>query len=153
EKWRPNPTLPGMRKIDLYYMPFTHSLIGALLWAAAAGVIAWVLSPAGRKAITGIVIAALVFSHWLLDLIVHRPDLALIDDHDKVGFGLWNHPEIAMPLEICLLLIGFAIYLYASRPRGSVGRIAPWLVLAVLLAMQYIDWFLPVSNDHTMFTA
>src|SRR6185369_5695974 len=95
EKWRPNPSLPGMRKIDLYYMPYTHSLIGALVWALAAGAVAWALSPAGRKALAGVVIAALVFSHWLLDLVVHRPDLALIDDHDKVGFGLWHEPAIA----------------------------------------------------------
>ncbi len=152
EKWRPNPDLPGMRKIDLYYMPYTHSLPGALAFAAAAGLIAWLLSPSGRKAIGAIVIAALVFSHWLLDLIVHRPDLALVDDHDKVGFGLWNYPNIAMPLEIGLLLICFAIYLGATKAKGAVGRVSPFIVLAALLGLQYIDWFMPVSNDHTMFT-
>lgn len=152
EKWRPNPSLPGMRKIDLYYMPYTHSLPGALVWAAAAGVIAVALSPAGRKALAGLIIAALVFSHWLLDLVVHRPDLALVDDHDKVGFGLWNFPEIAMPLEVGLLLIGFAIYLSASKPRGLVGRVSPFVVLLVLFAIQYIDWFMPVSSDRLQFT-
>ena len=152
EKWRPNPELPGMRKIDLYFMPYTHGLVGCLVFAAVAGALAWALSPAGRKATAAAIIAALVFSHWLLDLVVHRPDLALIDDHDKVGFGLWNWPEIAMPLEICTLLIGFAIYLYASKPKGPVGRIAPFVVLAALLGVQSIDWFLPVSNDHLQFT-
>ena len=152
EKWRPNPDLPGMRKIDLYYMPYTHSLIGCLIWALAAGALAYALSPAGRKAIAAAIIAALVFSHWLLDLVVHRPDLALIDDHDKVGFGLWNTPEIAMPLEIGLLLICFAIYLSVTQARNTMGRIAPFVVLLVLLALQYIDWFMPVSSDHTLFT-
>ena len=152
EKWRPNPSLEGMRKIDLYYMPYTHSLVGALAWAFAAGALAWALSPVGRKAIGGAIIALLVFSHWLLDLVVHRPDLALFDDHDKVGFGLWNFPEIAMPLEIGLLLIGFAVYLSATAPRGTAGRIAPWVVLLVLFAMQGIDWFLPVSSDPLQFT-
>ena len=152
EKWRPNPALPGMRKIDLYYMPYTHSLVGALVWALAAGAIAWGLSPAGRKAIAGAVIAGLVFSHWLLDLVVHRPDLALIDDHDKVGLGLWNFPEIAMPLEVGLLLIGFAVYLSVTTARGTIGRVAPWVVLLVLFVLQYIDWFMPVSSGHLQFT-
>ena len=152
ERWRPNPDLPGMRKIDLYYMPYTHSLVGCLIWAAVLGAIAYALSPQGRKAIAGAIIALLVFSHWLLDLVVHRPDLALIDDHDKVGFGLWNYPEIAMPIEIGLLLIAWAIYVYASKPKTAFGRITPFIVLAALLGLQYIDWFMPVSNDHTQFT-
>ncbi len=152
EKWRPNPSLQGMRKIDLYYMPYTHSLVGALAWATAAGALAWALSPVGRKAIGGAIIALLVFSHWLLDLAVHRPDLALIDDHDKVGFGLWNFPEVAMPLEIGLLLIGFAVYLTVTAPRSTAGRITPWVVLSVLLTIQYIDWFMPVSSDPLQFT-
>jgi membrane-bound metal-dependent hydrolase YbcI (DUF457 family) len=133
-------------------MPYTHSLVGCLVWALAAGAIAYALSPAGRKTIAAAIIAALVFSHWLLDLIVHRPDLALIDDHDKVGFGLWNTPEIAMPLEIGLLLICFAIYLSVTKARSAIGGIAPFVVLLALLALQYIDWFMPVSNDRTQFT-
>ena len=152
ERWRPNPELPGMRKIDLYYMPYTHSLAGCLVWAAILGAVAYLLSPTGRKAVAGIIIAALVFSHWLLDLVVHRPDLALIDDHDKVGFGLWNYPEIAMPLEIGLLLICFAIYLSVSKAKSAIGRITPFILLAALLLLQYIDWFMPVSGDKTQFT-
>ncbi|MDQ0165949.1 hypothetical protein J2S11_001850 [Bacillus horti] len=27
---------------------------------------------------SGIIIAAVTFSHWLLDLMVHRPDLAIL---------------------------------------------------------------------------
>jgi len=152
EKLRPNPELPGMRKIDLYYMPYTHSLVGCLIWAVALGALAYALSPQGRKAIAGAIIALLVFSHWLLDLVVHRPDLALIDDHDKVGFGLWNYPEIAMPLEIGLLLICFAIYLTSSKAKTAIGRISPFIVLAALFALQYIDWFLPVSDNKLQFT-
>ena len=57
-----------------------------------------------------------------------------------------------MPLEIGLLLIGFAVYLTVTAPRGTAGRIAPWVVLLVLLTIQYIDWFMPVSSDPLQFT-
>ena len=52
-----------------------------------------------------------VFSHWLLDLIVHRPDLAIYDDTLKVGFGLWKHRGIEFVLEIGILLFGAVLYL------------------------------------------
>lgn len=152
EELRPNPDLLGMRKIDLFYMPYTHSLAACLVWALALGALAYAFSPKGRRAIVGAIIALLVFSHWLLDLLVHRPDLALVGNHSKIGFGLWNYPEIAMPLEIGLLLICFAIYLTSSKPRTAIGRITPFVVLAALFALQYIDWFMPVSDDKMQFT-
>ena len=66
EKWRPNPAISGITPVDLYYMPFTHSLLGSALWALAAGALALLIAPAGRKAVAGALVSMLVFSHWLL---------------------------------------------------------------------------------------
>jgi hypothetical protein len=142
EKWRPNPTITGITPVDLYYMPFTHSLLGSAVWALAAGLLALLLAPAGRKAVAGGLVSALVFSHWLLDLLVHRPDLGILDNEpDKLGFGLWDHPRIEMPLEIGLVLVGFCVYLSSTRARGAWGCWMPWIVLALLLVLQSINWF------------
>jgi hypothetical protein len=48
-------------------------------------------------------LAPAVFSHWVLDLVVHRPDLPIYNDAYKVGFGLWNYPLTALALESALL--------------------------------------------------
>jgi hypothetical protein len=52
-----------------------------------------------------------VFSHWILDLIVHRPDLAIYDDTLKVGFGLWNYKGFEFGLEAAMLADGIVLYL------------------------------------------
>jgi len=50
--------------------------------------------------------ALAVFSHWVLDLVVHRPDLPLYHNARKVGLRLWNYPLIAFALEAALLVGG-----------------------------------------------
>jgi hypothetical protein len=152
EKWRFDSTLTGIMPFDLYYMPFTHSLLAAAIWALAAGIVVMLWTSPGRKAIAGLLIAALVFSHWLLDLLVHRRDLSLFDDAvPKLGFGLWDTPQLEMPLEIALTLAGFFIYLSSTRARGKWGARTPWIVLAVLLVLQTINWFGAPPRDALSF--
>ena len=76
--------------MDLYYMPYTHGLIGALALSAALGGLTILFLRDRRVAVFSIVAGA-VFSHWLLDLVVHVEDLPLIGNSMKVGFGLWRH--------------------------------------------------------------
>jgi hypothetical protein len=153
EKWAANPALHGFMPIDLYYMPYTHSLIGSAAWAIAAGVLVAALTPAGRRFVDGLIIAALVLSHWFLDLIVHRHDLALVHDaEEKLGFGLWNEPALVVPLELGLFVGGFALFMAATQPRGLAGRVMPWVMMAILLAVQGFNWFTPPTTDQTEFT-
>ena len=96
--------------LDLYYMPYTHSLIGALFWSAVAFVIyriGWRNIASNSAAL---LVGFAVFSHWLLDLIVHRADLAIYDDKRKVGSGLWNYRDPEFALEIALLAVGIMLY-------------------------------------------
>lgn len=154
EKWRPNGAIQGFMPVDLYFMPYTHSLIGAAGWALAAGMATAVLTPKGGKLIGSLIIAALVLSHWGLDLIVHRHDLGILGDAEqKLGYGLWDQPLIEMPLELGLLLAGFAVYLAVTRARGAVGNIAPWIVLTALFVAQGINWFAPPAADPAIFSA
>jgi hypothetical protein len=153
EKWAANPDLKGFMPIDLTFMPYTHSLAGGIAWAIAAGLAVTMFSSAGRRLADGILIALLVVSHWFLDLVVHRRDLTLVhDQEEKLGFGLWNEPLLVMPLELGLLLGGFAIYMGATKARGAMGRLVPWLVLGVLFAVQFINWFTPPASDQATFS-
>src|SRR5215831_12375099 len=90
EKVRIVPGITASNALDLYYMPFTHSLVGAFFWSALAfRCCQFFRSLKGWR--TGLLVGAAVFSHWVLDLVVHRPDLALYDNTLKMGFGLWNY--------------------------------------------------------------
>jgi hypothetical protein len=113
------PGITATNALDLYYMPYTHSLIGALFWSAVAFAIykiGW-RNIASNSAV--LLVGFAVFSHWLLDLIVHRPDLPIYDDTLKVGFGLWNYRGIEFALEIGILLVGAVVYL---KRNGAIAR-------------------------------
>ena len=136
EAMRIDPAASVMVPFDLYHMPYTHSLLGAAIWAVAFfGVVAVYERSLRMGALAGLV----VLSHWLLDFLVHVPDLTLDGTPPKLGLGLWNLPWLAIPLE--LGLIGAALTFYLRRTRGPAG---PPLVLAgVMLLFQLVNWFGP----------
>lgn len=136
ERMRIDPAASVMVPFDLYHMPYTHSLIGVLIWAAA---ILGVVALKDRSVMTGVLAGAVVVSHWLLDWLVHVPDLTLDGTPPKLGLGLWNYPWVAVPLELALLGGAFAFYL--RRTRGPAGP--PMVLLGVLLTLQAINWLAP----------
>lgn len=144
EKARIDPSLPGST-LDLYHMPFTHSLPAVVVWSLAGLLLARAARLPWGAAIA---IALVVFSHWLGDLLVHRPDLELWFGGTKVGFGLWNYPVPEQAVEIGLLGLGAAAWAFV---RGRQGR-SLWPVLAftsILLAVQIIAMVMPGDGDAT----
>lgn len=125
EHARVDPALPGSTLV-LYDMPWTHSLPAALAWSIAAALLVKLALrlPWWASAIVGLT----VFSHWLLDLIVHRPDLALWPGDGMVGFALWNYPVPEQALEIGLLAVCGGAWI-ASRKQ--LGRFA-WPAIAFI---------------------
>jgi len=145
EKVRIVPGITASNALDLYYMPYTHSLVGALGWSLFAYLICQMV-PQLRGTKPGLIVAAAVFSHWVLDLIVHRPDLALYDSQFKMGFGLWNYRAAAFALEMAVLFGGAALLWRQASARRT--RI---VIFACMLAVvQVIGTFVipPPPNDR-----
>ena len=146
EKMRVVPGITAMNPMDLYHLPYTHSLAGSAVWALGFAALVWL---ARRDRVAAGIAGAVVLSHWLLDLLVHRPDLTLAGSPPKLGLGLWNYPAIEMPLELALTF--GALWFFLSRMRGPA---LPAIVLgAVLLALQLVNWFGPVPTDVTAGTS
>lgn len=149
EKVRIAPGITATNPLDLYYMPYTHSLIAAILWSVATALVCRLLPRLNNWPAAGLVGAA-VFSHWALDFVVHRPDLPLYDDTFKVGLGLWNYPVIAFALEAAILFSGLYLYLRATRPSGGGGRYGMVIFGLVMLVVQSLVFFgPPPSSDKT----
>jgi hypothetical protein len=146
EKMRVTPGISVMNPMDLYHMPYTHSLTGTAAFAAIFGALV-VLATRNRMA--GILAAAVVLSHWFLDWLVHVPDLTLAGSPPKLGFGLWNHPMIEMPLELAITLGALWLYARARKPQ-----LVPLVALgAIMLALQAVNWFGPVEPEVTLGTS
>lgn len=142
EHMRVAPGITAMNPMDLYDMPYTHSLLGSGAWAAGFALIVWLWRRDFRFALLA---GMVVLSHWWLDLLVHRPDLTIAGAPPPLGLGLWNYPAIAMPLELALTFGALAFYL--SRTRGP--ALPPIVLGLVLLALQAINWFGPEPTEVT----
>ena len=154
EKVRIVPGITATNPLDLYYMPYTHSLLGAAVWSVIAA-LAYRLFARLDGWLAAAIVGAAVFSHWILDLIVHRPDLPLYDDSYKVGLGLWNYPALAFALEIALLFGGIFLYLRATTPKDTIGRYGMVVFGLITVAVQAYVFFgpPPVSDKAAAATA
>ncbi|HEV2597244.1 hypothetical protein [Sphingopyxis sp.] len=139
------PGITAMNPMDLHQMPYTHSLLGTLIWAKIFGAIVWF---ATRRREAAIGAALVVVSHWFIDLLVHIPDLTLYGMPPKLGLGLWDHPMIAMPLEVAL--IGGAFVYYLRRTAASGGNPRLWVLAGLLAFAQAADWFGPKEPVYSL---
>ena len=146
EKARIVPGITASNPFDLYYMPYTHSLAAAILWSVAAGALSKVLLGL-RKWSSAAWIGAAVFSHWVLDWLVHRPDLPLYGDTMKVGLGIWNYPVIALAVEALLLFGGMFMYMRRTAAINAVGRFGPPAFGILMIAIQAYVFFGPVPGS------
>jgi hypothetical protein len=122
--------------LQFYDYPISHSLVGALGWglAAAALYYSWPTRDTTRHWQASALVGAAVASHWLLDLIVHVPDLPLAgNDSPKLGLGLWRHFGLSVALELLVLGAGFAIYLKGRSRRHPVRPVRLAIVLILLV--------------------
>lgn len=140
EKLRIVPGLMQGSPLDLYYMPYTHGLFGALFLSALLGGVVALFMRGDRRAAFWIV-AACVFSHWILDLVVHKPDLWIFDGV-KLGFGLWRWLWISLPLELLSLFVG--AWLYARYvPARAYGNLILWWFVATMAGIELYVAFGP----------
>lgn len=143
EKVRITPGITASNPLDLYYMPYTHSLVAALAWSIAALLVYRLGVRTAPPRAAGVVGVA-VFSHWVLDFLVHRPDLPLYDNTAKIGLGMWNFRAVAFGLEIVLLFGGMLWYF----TLGTARRGAMIVFGIIMLAIQaYVFFGPPPASD------
>jgi hypothetical protein len=115
EKLEPVPGLRGGYGQNIIYADYTHSLIGALVLSAAFGLMfgwRW-----GKRC--AFVLGFVSFSHWLLDLVVHRHDMPVLPGNwgnlPRLGFGLWQVKTGSILAELMLVILGTWCYWRAAR--------------------------------------
>ncbi len=122
---------------------YSHSLLMDILWAAllAGAYFFW-----RRHARAAWLLFAVVVSHWVLDVISHRPDMPVGPGIPGVfGLGLWNSLPATLAVEGGMWLFAIVLYVSVTRANSASARYAFWArVVALTLA-----WFGNISRPPT----
>ena len=134
--------------LDFISYPVTHSLLTAVLWGLGFGGVVYIFRKQAREMW---VLAACVASHWILDLLTHRPDLPLVPWGDmKVGLGLWNSLAGTIVLEFGLFAAGVYMYWSALTAHGNKVSWAFWSFAGFLIVMHIGNLFGPPPPSVSM---
>jgi membrane-bound metal-dependent hydrolase YbcI (DUF457 family) len=132
ESVRIDPGNTAFTPLDFVSYPYSHSLLLLAVWAFALGYAYKGVRRASPR--TAVLIAALVLSHWILDVVTHRPDMPLYPGSVTVGLGLWHSVPATLVVEGAMFAIGVAVYARTTRARDAIGRWAFAGLVAFLLA-------------------
>ena len=144
------PTDYAQRRYLTFVFPYSHSLIGALGWSALMAAGGWWITRRRRAAA---VLAVAVFSHWVLDVLVHPPELPLAGaGSPRWGLSLWNHLSVALGIEALLLAGGWWLYFQVTEANTSASRYGLGFFLLVLQAFAFGGqmWAPPPSSMHQL---
>ena len=131
---------PLQKSIQFKRYPYSHSLVLAnVISLVVGGVIA--VSLGVPMALPVFVLASA--SHWILDTVVHLPDLPVLgfDGDRKVGLGLWKWGRAAFLVELGLF-VAFAIA-FVRAPS-----LVPVLAVGVIFHGINANSFLGVSKRN-----
>jgi hypothetical protein len=132
EQVRIDPGNTAFTPLNFVSYPYSHSLVLLIVWGLALG---WIFGRGQRRHL--VIIAVLVVSHWVLDFLMHRPDMPLYPGGPKYGLGLWNSIPATVAIELPMYIAGLWLYRRATRARDAIGRWG-FLLLITTLLMIYI---------------
>lgn len=147
-RWETVEIDPGntvMTPLNFINYPYTHSLVMAFCWAGLFSLI-YYLSKKNSSA--ALLLGICVLSHWILDLLVHRPDLPVFPGESvKLGIGLWNHPLIATILEAAIFISAVWWYVSTSKAKNKKGKYILWSLILFLVIIQVMNMLGPPPPD------
>lgn len=147
ETVRVDPGATAFTPLDFEHYPWSHSLMAAIAWAAAWAIACLLLQRSRREAL---VMALVVLSHYLLDVISHRPDLPLgLGDGLKVGLGLWRSVTATVVVEGALFVCGLGLYLRTTRACSRKGAALLWSLVGFLVLVYLANAFGPKPTVGT----
>jgi hypothetical protein len=128
EHARIRPGITAASPFDLYDYPISHSLLGGILWALLFGGGYFLFR---RYRAGAVMLGFLVLSHWVLDVISHRPDMPVLPNGPYLGLGLWNSVPATILVEEAMLCAGAVLYFRATKSGGTVSTLGVWAMLAL----------------------
>lgn len=145
EKVVVKPGVSAVTPLDFTYYPFTHSLVGVLVWGILFGLVYFFIKKDKK---TSIVMGILVISHWFLDLLVHIPDLPILPGEGiKVGLGLWNSFAATIILEGLIFGLGVYFYYKVTKTKNKTGTYSLIGLIMFLILIYISNLFSPPPDS------
>ena len=135
---------PGASKVaPLAFVdyPVSHSLLAVIGWSLLLGLSYYTIS---RNKRASLLVGSLVISHWILDAIVHIPDLPLYPgESPKVGLGIWNNVPLTIVIEGVIFVVGIALYINAKKSLGQKVNAWFWSLVGFLILIHIMNFIGP----------
>jgi hypothetical protein len=114
----------------------------------AFGLVAAVVAPRELRRVAAVALGIAVFSHYLLDLPMHTPDMpiGLGANSPKLGLGLWHYRYLSLLAELVVFVAGAVIYLRTFKPGKGI-----LIYLAVLFLLTLATPFFPDPPSERAF--
>ncbi|MFC1553704.1 hypothetical protein ACFL7D_03630 [candidate division KSB1 bacterium] len=146
ENVRIDPGNTAFTPLDFYNYPFTHSLAGVFIWSVGLGGIYYLVKKFPKGAF---ILAAGVFSHWILDLISHGRDLPLsFSNESLVGLGLWNSITGTLLVEGGIFILSIYLYLRITKAKNKKGLYSFWILVILTVFIWLGNLFSPPPPDE-----
>ena len=146
EQLRVLPGATSVTPLDFVSYPFSHSLIALAGWGLLVGGV-YMAATRSRLSAAGI-LGLLVVSHWLLDVVTHRPDMPLtLTGTRRFGLGLWHSLPATLAAELLLLTVGVALYRGATVARDRIGSAGLSSLVVFLVVVYGASVFGPLPPD------
>lgn len=154
ERFEVRPGITAVTPLDFVHYPYSHSLVALLFWGVAFALVYRFAQRRGDSKggtgtpAAGVTLAALVLSHWILDVVTHRPDMPLtLTGAAKVGLGLWNSRLATLLVELALFAAGVWLYVRSTRPVDRTGRLALVGLIGFLLVISLANLVSPPPSS------
>ena len=125
--------------LSFTHYPISHSLLTVIGWGILLG-LGYAIIKKNTKA--ALLLGLCVVSHWLLDLVVHIPDLPLYPgDSPLIGLGLWRSKMITLILELLLFSVSVWLYITSTKAKNKTGVYATWSLIIFFILVHLLNTF------------
>jgi hypothetical protein len=135
---------PGISKLTPLAFtdyPISHSLLAVIGWSLLFGLFYYFIT---KNRSAALLVGGLVLSHWLLDVIVHIPDLPLYPGQSpKVGLGLWNSVPLTILIEGGIFVGGVVLYINTRKGQGQNVNMRFWSLIVFLVIIHIMNFVGP----------
>jgi hypothetical protein len=142
ERFEIRPGITVVTPLDFVSYPYSHSLVALAAWGVLFGTLYALINRA--RVATATTIAVAVISHWVLDVLVHRPDMPVtVGGTTRLGFGLWNSVPGTLLAELSIFTAGVVLYARQTKARDRIGSVAFGSLVGFLLVVFFLNLFGP----------